>query len=451
MSMSIVHNNENDVPVDGIQNRPTLKPSFKSLNEVSKVEKRPRGLKTRDTSGIKRAVLGDVTNKISIKKSTIATALSKRKLTTLKRTVSSNLSTTTATISAKTFIHESLTPTKPLESLGIVDQMSSSPMSLSSTSYSMVMDEHGILEQIEDGVDIDDDNEDDDEDTQIKEQENYDIDSKDRDDEACCWQYAHDITKYYLDTEKDRCVSASYMTNQADINSKMRAILVDWIVDVHFKFKLLPQTLYIAVHLIDDYLARDFEIRRQRLQLVGVTALFIASKYEEIYPPEAEDYVRITDNAYTKDEIFEMEETLLGAIGYRVTFPTAYQFLKRFLKASKTTDDRVEHFAHYVIDRSLQEYKLLKYPPSAIAAAAVHVAKTQMNDNLVWNSVVEYHSSYTEKSLSGCIDDLKEILWQAQNGVGKINKLTAVRRKFERERFMGVSTYPLSFAFDDNL
>jgi cyclin B len=79
----------------------------------------------------------------------------------------------------------------------------------------------------------------------------------------------------------------------------MRAILVDWIIEVHLKFKLLPETLFITVSLIDRFLER-VQIKRHNLQLVGVTAMLIASKYEEIYAPEVNDFVYITDNAYTK-------------------------------------------------------------------------------------------------------------------------------------------------------
>lgn len=86
----------------------------------------------------------------------------------------------------------------------------------------------------------------------------------------------------------------------------MRAILVDWIIEVHLKFKLMPETLFITVSLIDRFLER-VQIKRHNLQLVGVTAMLIASKYEEIYAPEVNDFVYITDNAYTKQQIFEME------------------------------------------------------------------------------------------------------------------------------------------------
>jgi len=86
----------------------------------------------------------------------------------------------------------------------------------------------------------------------------------------------------------------------------MRSVLLDWLVDVHYKFKLLPETLFLTVNLIDRYLEK-VEINRKRLQLVGVTSMFIASKYEEIYAPEVKDFAYVTDSAYTKQEILDME------------------------------------------------------------------------------------------------------------------------------------------------
>jgi len=83
---------------------------------------------------------------------------------------------------------------------------------------------------------------------------------------------------------------------QNDINEKMRSILVDWLVEVHVKFKLLPETLFLTVNLIDRYLEAK-KVLRQKLQLVGVTSMLIASKYEEIYAPEVKDFVYITDKA----------------------------------------------------------------------------------------------------------------------------------------------------------
>lgn len=319
------------------------------MDDIGKAEKRPRGLKSQVATSTtastnvtaRRPALGDVTNKLGVKRPTAASAAMQKK-PLVKRPAQ--------TIAAKLLVE-----TTPMaRTFGSLDL--ASPIVLPADSSPL-----GSARA-----------------------ENHDIDSADQHDPAACWQYAEDITKYHLEHEKSRKPSPAYMSRQSDINSKMRAILIDWLVDVHCKYDLLPQTLHIASHLIDTYLSTDLSVPRQKLQLVGVTALFIASKYEEIYPPEAEDFVRITDNAYTRDELFGMEEQMLSKISYRVTFPTSFQFMKRFLKASRTQDDRVGQFAHYVIDRSLQEYKMIKYLPSTVAAAAVHLARTQMRDLPAW-------------------------------------------------------------------
>ena len=112
-------------------------------------------------------------------------------------------------------------------------------------------------------------------------------------------------------------IVAGYMEKQEDINEKMRAILVDWLVEVHLKFKLVPESLYLTVNLIDRYLERE-QVNRQKLQLVGVTAMLIACKYEEIYPPIVKDFVYITDNAYTKEEILEMERKMLSVLDFNI-------------------------------------------------------------------------------------------------------------------------------------
>lgn len=119
------------------------------------------------------------------------------------------------------------------------------------------------------------------------------------------------------------------MTKQTDINEKMRKILVDWLLKVHSKFKLLPETLYLTVNIIDRYLSHEL-VNRKILQLVGVTSMHIACKYEEIYPPEANDFVYITDNAYTKKELLDMEYKILKTLNFNLTFASAYRHLERF-------------------------------------------------------------------------------------------------------------------------
>lgn len=116
-------------------------------------------------------------------------------------------------------------------------------------------------------------------------------------------------------------------SRQDDISEKMRAILIDWLIEVHLKFKLRHETLFLTVNILDRFLAVQ-KVARQRLQLVGVTALMLAAKYEEIYPPEVRDYVYICDNAYTREQIVQMEQLILSKLSFRLTvrvFPVLYR------------------------------------------------------------------------------------------------------------------------------
>ena len=162
------------------------------------------------------------------------------------------------------------------------------------------------------------------------------------------------------------------MNRQVDINEKMRGILVDWIIEVHLKFKLLPETLYLTVNLTDRYLEKT-QISRTRLQLVSVAALLIASKYEEIYVPELQDFVFITDNAYTKEEILAMERSILVTLQFNVTVPSSYRFLQRFCKIIKA-QDKLFHLAQYIVELTLIEQRMLVFKPSQIAASALWLA-----------------------------------------------------------------------------
>ena len=162
------------------------------------------------------------------------------------------------------------------------------------------------------------------------------------------------------------------MHRQDDINEKMRAILVDWLVEVHMKFRLVPETLYLCVNIIDRYCSVA-DVPRTKLQLLGVTALFLACKHEEIYPPEVRDCVYITDRAYDRQEVLDMEQTILRVLKWKISLPTAFPFLDRFLSLTRASPmTRVT--AAYYLERTLQENDLLQYRPSMVCASAVILA-----------------------------------------------------------------------------
>jgi hypothetical protein len=121
---------------------------------------------------------------------------------------------------------------------------------------------------------------------------------------------------------------------QGDMNTKMRAILVDWLVEVSEEYKLCADTLYQAVNYIDRFLSLQV-VQRSQLQLVGVSCMWVAAKYEEIYPPNVADFCYITDNTYAKEQLIQTEEVVLKRLSYELTVPTAKTFLRRLLQVSR--------------------------------------------------------------------------------------------------------------------
>ncbi|XP_020247167.1 G2/mitotic-specific cyclin S13-7-like [Asparagus officinalis] len=99
-----------------------------------------------------------------------------------------------------------------------------------------------------------------------------------------------------------------YIDSQTEIKEKMRAIVGDWLIEVHHKFELMPETIYLTFYIIDRYLSMKKVLRRE-LQLVGVSSMLIASKYEEIWAPQVEDFICLSDRAYSQEQILAMEKS----------------------------------------------------------------------------------------------------------------------------------------------
>jgi G2/mitotic-specific cyclin-B, other len=224
------------------------------------------------------------------------------------------------------------------------------------------------------------------------------------------------------------------MSSQHDINEKMRSILIDWLIEVHLKFKLMPETMFLTVNIIDRFLEKKAVVR-QKLQLVGVTAMLLAAKYEEIYAPEVRDFVYITDKAYTREQILAMEAAMLNALEFRVTVPTSYVFLQRFLKVANYNDHpRFNNLAMFLLERTLQEYRMIQFPPSKIAASCVNIALRTLIGNELWDATMVHYTGYQEVQLRDCIQEIQNVL-----SLGKTSSLQAVTKKFSLPRFNEVS------------
>mmetsp|Transcript_9458 Transcript_9458/g.8991 ORF Transcript_9458/g.8991 Transcript_9458/m.8991 type:complete len:152 (+) Transcript_9458:979-1434(+) len=133
---------------------------------------------------------------------------------------------------------------------------------------------------------------------------------------------------------------------QSEIKDTSRAFLVEWIIDVHRKFRLMPETLYVTVYIIDKFLSLE-QIKKQELHLLGVTALLISTKYEEIYPPELKDLLNVSENKFSRQEVLKMETKILSSLEFNFMYPSSLRFLERYRKISSVAqyDEQIFFFA----------------------------------------------------------------------------------------------------------
>ncbi|KQJ84056.1 cyclin-B2-1 [Brachypodium distachyon] len=290
-------------------------------------------------------------------------------------------------------------------------------------------------EPIPDGTTDDDIESVDDNDEMDEEEQNenvdeslMDIDSADLGNPLAATEYVEEIYKFYRENEETSCVHPDYMSSQEDINEKMRAILVDWLIEVHYKFELMDETLFLTVNIIDRFLEKKV-VPRKKLQLVGVTAMLLACKYEEVSVPVVEDLVLISDRAYTRGQILEMEKLILNTLQFNMSVPTPYVFMRRFLKAADS-DKQLELVSFFMLELCLVEYQMLKYRPSLLAAAAVYTAQCAINHCRHWTKICELHSRYSRDQLIECSNMMVQFHQKAGGG-----KLTGVHRKYSTLKF----------------
>ncbi|KAL0435263.1 UNVERIFIED_CONTAM: G2/mitotic-specific cyclin S13-6 [Sesamum radiatum] len=225
-----------------------------------------------------------------------------------------------------------------------------------------------------------------------------DIDAADIDNELSAVEYVEDIYNFYKLTEGDGRVH-DYMDSQPEMNSKMRAILVDWLIEVHKKFELMPESLYLTVNIVDRFLSVK-TVPRRELQLVGISSMLIACKYEEIWAPEVNDFIAISDNAYVREQVLLMEKAILGKLEWYLTVPTPYVFLVRYIKASLPSDKEMENMTFFIAELGLMNYSaIIPYCPSMLAASAVYAARCTLNRTPLWTETLKHHTSYSEDQL----------------------------------------------------
>ena len=250
-------------------------------------------------------------------------------------------------------------------------------------------------------------------------------------------EYLEEIHYNLKSIESKGIALSNYMSLiQTDINEKMRIILINWLIEVHFKFHLLNETLFICINIIDRYLSHK-NINRKYLQLLGITSLFIASKYEEIYPPSSKDLIYMTDNAYQIDEMIKMENEILGVLKFELTYPTSLRFLELYGNILNLDENNFFR-CYYLNEVSLISYNLCGICPSLIACACLYI---NLKSNIMFSKGYNEEelfkiTGYEKAEINSCLNNLSYALIKMEE---PNNKFISIKKKYALDKYMNVS------------
>lgn len=264
-----------------------------------------------------------------------------------------------------------------------------------------------------------------------------DIDARDRENPQVCSEYAAQIYSHLRQLEGRYQLPRDPLVG-LPVTGRMRAVLADWLVEVQQQFKLLQETLFLTLSIVDRYLACEGRfIFKSQLQLLGVSAMFIAAKIEEIFAPEVGDFVYVTDDAYSKEEVKHMELKILAALNWDFSAPLGINFLRRYSRAGDVSPQQ-HSLAKFSLELGLQEYQLLGVPASKQAAASLHLSLLLLAPGpQVWSPTLQHYSGYTAAQLEPTVSVLASMLSSAHT-----TKLQAVRTKYRDSKFHRVSILP---------
>lgn len=257
-----------------------------------------------------------------------------------------------------------------------------------------------------------------------------DLDAEDADDPLMVSEYVNEIFGYLHELELKTLPDPNYLQWQRNMRPKMRSILVDWMVEVHLKFRLLPETLYLSINIMDRFMSRE-TVEVDRLQLLATGSLFIAAKYEEVYSPSVKNYAYVTDGGFTEDEILQAERFILEILDFDMSYPNPMNFLRRISKADDY-DVQARTIGKYLLEITAVDYKFIGYLPSLCAAAAMYIAR-KMLGKFDWNgNLIHYSGGYRESDMREICEMLMDYL------VGPIVH-EEFFKKYASRRFMKVS------------
>ncbi|GAA5804978.1 hypothetical protein HPULCUR_010488 [Helicostylum pulchrum] len=224
-------------------------------------------------------------------------------------------------------------------------------------------------------------------------------------------EYSGEIFGYFFDAETKSMGDPSYALNlQHEVNWNMRGVLIDWVIEIHHLFALLPETLFLTVNIIDRFLSLRTVVL-SKLQLVGITSLFIATKFEEISCPTMQDFLFMTDNAVKEDELIKAERFILQVLDFHLCYPNPVNFLRRVCTNESKGNIHTRVLAKYFMEISCIDHRFIGIRPSKIAAASLWLSKKMLATGK-WNSNLSRLAGYTPEELKPTVEAMLDFLAQ---------------------------------------
>ena len=255
-------------------------------------------------------------------------------------------------------------------------------------------------------------------------------------------EYQNEIFSYLISLENKISINPNYFNNiQDDINEKMREILVEWLVEIHFKFHLLPETLFLTINIMDRYLQK-IKIKRKNLQLVGIASLLIACKYEEIYVPNLKLFVYVTDKAYEKEQLLQMENEILRNLDFDLTYPSPLRFLEILcVKLNYFSEEEkiIVLKMMYLLELTFIRVNFYKYTKIELIIACCVLSNKNKNDfleqNFIKRCIKEFNIEFNEKKVKNIMECVQELSILAKDTYeGNNISYGSIRKKYMLEK-----------------
>lgn len=247
--------------------------------------------------------------------------------------------------------------------------------------------------------------------------------------------YRDRITKYIIQKDKSRRIESDYIKHHKTITEKIRCKLVDWIVDVSFRFKLLDESLFAGIWIMDRYFSKELDTKKSLLQLIGVTSLMLASKFEEVYPPSLEDYLKVCDGAYSETELLDMEARILSILEFDISV-TSSLILFRYFTRSVSISRKSFFFGEYLLHCALMDAKSFKFSQNQLSTGAIFLVNKMFKEGIKWDKELGELTNISESKVKVVAKELYKILKRVS---GK--DWGAIRRKFSRVEVMEVAKF----------